>query len=203
LTSLRASQPDTAACSAALQSMLDLINTLDPRPRVATTSPTSIGPAPAPSPLLMTTANVNASSIPLEIYTDTVQNFIIGHPPGWARDATVTHGARFVLGDHVLTLAFADAKGATAAVFTKAKVAAEMVRGSVNVKLLRSKSLPSAIIMDYDFTSTTSPVFIEHGRRYYIPFANGRMAMVTVTGRADKFRNIIVQTIANSLRPVH
>ena len=109
-------------------------------------------------------------------------------------------GARFTYKTYVLTLTFADAKGATAASFTKTEVATEQSKGSTNIKLTNSKSLPGAVILSYDFPNPATPSIVMRGRRYYISFADGRMAMVTLTGQADRFRNIIAQTVANSLK---
>lgn len=42
----------------------------------------------------------------LVTYSDATQGFSIGHPGPWTQDTSVTHGVKFVGGDHSLTLEF-------------------------------------------------------------------------------------------------
>lgn len=136
----------------------------------------------------------------LVTYTDTVQGFAIGHPSSWTQDTNVTQGVKFVGGDDWMTLEFV--AGTDAMAYAQSDVAA-VTAAFYGYKQLSditaSTEVKKAIILG--FTSDgTSPVtgktFTAHNERYYMPLADGRIAVLTVFGPDNHYDREGVRDIA-------
>jgi len=139
----------------------------------------------------------------LVTYSDVTQGFAIGHPGTWTQDTTFTNGVKFIGGEDWMTLEFANpAVGTDAMTYAKSDVAAVSSQfagfkqiGTINA----STEVKNAIILGFssDGVSTvTGKNFIAHSERYYMPLADGRIAILTVYGPENHYDREGVRDIA-------
>ncbi len=124
----------------------------------------------------------------LVTYSDAAQGFAIGHPGPWTQDKSVTQGVKFVGGDSSLTLEFVTPPtGMNAATYAQNDVAAVTAAfpGFMQLSLAASTEVQNAIILGFTANGTsavTGKSFLAHDERYYMQLADGRIAILTVTG---------------------
>jgi hypothetical protein len=142
----------------------------------------------------------------LVTYSDTAQGFSIGYPGPWTQDKSVTKGVKFVGGDSSLTLEFVTpAKGTTAMAYAQSDVAAVSAAfpGFKQLNLNASTEVANAIVLGFEANGTsavTGKTFTAHDERYYIPLADGRIAIVTVTTPGNLYDREAVRDIALTLK---
>lgn len=138
----------------------------------------------------------------LVTYSDATQGFAIGHPGTWTQDPSVTKGTKFVGGDNSMTLEFVTpAKGASAMAYAQSDVAAVAAAfpGFKQLGLAPSAEVPNAIILGFEAagkSAVTGKTFSAHDERYYMPLADGRIAILTVAGPATLYDSQGVRDIA-------
>lgn len=139
-------------------------------------------------------------------YSDTAQGFAIGHPGPWTQDKSITSGVKFVGGDDSLTLAFVTpAAGTDAMTYAQNDVAAVQAAfpGFKQVNLAASTEVKDAIILGFEAdgaSAVTGKAFTAHNERYYMPLADGRLAILTVVGPDNHYDREGVRDIALSLK---
>jgi len=122
----------------------------------------------------------------LVTYSDAAQGFSIGYPNNWTQDTTFTKGVRFAGDDSSMTLEFVTPPAGTDAMaYAQNDVAAVSAAfpGFNQLSLAASTEVKNAIILGYNATGTstiTSKTFTAHDERYYMPLADGRIAILTV-----------------------
>lgn len=122
----------------------------------------------------------------LVTYLDAAQGFSIGHPNNWSQDTTFTNGVKFTGGDSSMTLEIVTPPAGTDAMsYAKNDVAAVSAAypGYNQLSLAASNEVQNAVILGYtaDGTSAiTAKPFTAHDERYYMPLADGRIAILTV-----------------------
>lgn len=139
----------------------------------------------------------------LVTYSDSTQGFAIGHPGPWTQDTTFTNGVKFVGGDDWMTLEFVTPPaGADATSYAQNDVAA-VTAAFPGFKQLgnitASTEVKNAIILGFtsDGTSAvTGKTFTAHNERYYMPLADGRIAILTVFGPENHYDREGVRDIA-------
>ena len=124
----------------------------------------------------------------LVTYADATQGFAIGHPGPWTQETAVTNGVKFMGGDASMTLEFVSpaAKG-DAMIYAQGDVAAVTAAfpGFKQVRLEPSTEVKDAIILGFEADGksiVTGKTFTAHNERYYMPLADGRIAILTVVG---------------------
>jgi hypothetical protein len=138
----------------------------------------------------------------LVTYSDAKQGFAIGHPGTWTQDQSVTNGTKFVGGDNSLTLEIVTpAKGTSAMAYAQSDVAAVAAAfpGFKQLGLAPSAEVQDAIILGFEATGTstvTGKTFTAHDERYYMPLADGRIAILTVAGPANGYDSQGIRDIA-------
>jgi hypothetical protein len=142
----------------------------------------------------------------LVTYSDAAQGFSIGYPGPWSQDKSVTTGVKFVGGDDWLTLAFVTPPAGTDAMtYAQNDVAnvSAAFPGFKQIDLKASTEVKGAVILGFtaDGTSTvTGKAFTAHDEIYYIPLADGRIAVLTVAGPENHYDREGVRDIALTLR---
>jgi hypothetical protein len=143
----------------------------------------------------------------LVTYADAAQRFSIGHPGTWTQDPTFTPGVRFVGGDDWMTLEFA-APGAGVDAMTYAQNDLASVRttfpGFQQVDLKVSTEVAHAVVLGFTSDGTsgvTGKAFTAHNERYYMPLADGRLAILTVFGPESHYDREGVRDIALTFTP--
>jgi len=122
----------------------------------------------------------------LVTYSDTAQGFSVGYPNNWTQDTRFTNGVKFAGGDSYMTLEFVTPPAGTDAMtYAQSDVAAVSAAfpGFNQLNLAPSTEVQNAIILGYNATGTstiTAKTFIAHDERYYMPLADGRIAILTV-----------------------
>jgi hypothetical protein len=175
----------------------------------ATPAPVSTG---APQPTAAPTANGSEGGneggveAALVTYADAAQGFAIGYPSPWTQDRSVTKGVRFVGGDDSMTLEFVPLPAGTDAMtFARNDVAAVSAAfpGFKQLSLAPSTEVQGAIILGFAASGTsavTGKAFTAHDERYYIPLADGRIAILTVAGPSNHYDREGVRDIALTFR---
>lgn len=138
----------------------------------------------------------------LVTYSDATQGFAIGHPGPWTQDITFTNGVKYAGGDDWMTLEFVTPPAGTdATTYAQNDVAAVTAAfpGFKQVNLEASTEVKNAIILGFtaDGTSAvTGKAFTAHNERYYMPLADGRIAILTVVGPENHYDREGVRDIA-------
>ena len=138
----------------------------------------------------------------LVTYADAAQGFAIGHPGPWTQGTSVTGGVKFVGGDDSMTLEFVTPPAsADAMTYAKNDVAAVSAAfpGFKQLNLQPSTEVKNAIILGFEANGksvVTGKGFTAHDERYYIPLADGRIAVLTVVGPANHYDREGVRDIA-------
>jgi hypothetical protein len=142
----------------------------------------------------------------LVTYTDAAQGFSTGYPGPWTRDQSVTSGVKFVGGDDSMTLEFVTPPAGTDAMtYAQNDVAAVSAAfpGFNQLSLAPSTEVEGAIILGFEasgVSAVTGRSFIAHNERYYIPLADGRLAVLTLVGPENHYDREGVRDIALTLR---
>jgi hypothetical protein len=138
----------------------------------------------------------------LVTYSDSTQGFAIGHPGPWTQDASFTNGVRFVGGDDYLTLEIVTPPaGTSATAYAQSNVAA-VSASFTNFKQLSlapSTEVKNAIILGFNAdgkSAVTGKAFTAHNEIYYMPLADGRIAVLTVVGPENHYDREGVRDIA-------
>jgi hypothetical protein len=135
-------------------------------------------------------------------YSDATQGFSIGHPGTWTQDTSVTNGVKYVGGDDLMTLEFVTpAAGTDAMTYAQNDVASVTAAfpGYKQLSMQASTEVKDAIILGFtaDSKSTvTGKTFTAHNERYYMPLADGRIAILTVVGPENHYDREGVRDIA-------
>lgn len=142
----------------------------------------------------------------LVTYADAAQGFSIGYPSPWTQDRTVTNGVRFVGADDSMTLEFvAPPAGTEALTYAQNDVSSVSASfpGFRQLSLAASSEVENAIILGFESTCTsvvTGNTFTAHNERYYMPLADGRIAILTVVGPSNHYDREGVRDIALTFR---
>ena len=138
----------------------------------------------------------------LVTYSDAAQGFAIGHPGGWTQDTAVTKGVKFVGGDDYLTLEFVTPPAGTDAItYAQNDVAAvtSAFPGFKQIDIKASTEVKNAIVFGFtadEKSAVTGKTFTAHNERYYMPLADGRIAILTVVGPENHYDREGVRDIA-------
>ena len=138
----------------------------------------------------------------LVTYSDAAQGFAIGHPGPWTQDTSVTSGVKFVGGSDSLMLEFVTPPAGTDAMsYAKSDVAAVTAAfpGFKQIDLKASTEVKNAIILGFSADATsavTGKAFTAHNERYYMPLADGRIAILTVVAPENQYDREGVRDIA-------
>jgi hypothetical protein len=141
----------------------------------------------------------------LVTYSDATQGFSIGYPGPWSQDKSVTEGVKFVGGDDWFTLAFVTPPaGIDVMTYTQNDVAnvAAAFPGFQQIDLKASTEVKGAVILGFNADGTsavTGKAFTAHDEIYYIPLADGRIAVLTVAGPESHYDREGVRDIALTL----
>ena len=136
----------------------------------------------------------------LVTYSDSTQGFAIGHPGPWTQDSSFTNGVKYVGGDDWMTLEFVAGTDAMTYAQNDVTTVSAAFPGFKQVGDIKtSTEVKNAIILGFtsDGTSTvTGKAFIAHNERYYMPLADGRIAILTVYGPENHYDREGVRDIA-------
>jgi len=138
----------------------------------------------------------------LVTYSDSTQGFAIGHPSTWSQDTTFTNGVKFVGGDDWMTLEFVTpSAGIDAMTYAQNDVAAVTAAflGFKQIDIKASTEVKNAVILGFTAdgkSSVTGKTFTAHNERYYMPLADGRIAILTVVGPENHYDREGVRDIA-------
>lgn len=138
----------------------------------------------------------------LVTYSDSAQGFAIGHPSTWSQDTAFTNGVKFVGGDDWMTLEFVTpAPGTDAMTYAQNDVAAVSAAfpGFQQLDLKASTEVKGAVILGFTAdgkSAVTGKTFTAHNERYYMPLADGRIAVLTVVGPESHYDREGVRDIA-------
>jgi hypothetical protein len=138
----------------------------------------------------------------LVTYSDSIQGFAIGHPGPWTQDPSLTNGVKFVGGDDYMTLEFVTPPAGTDAMaYAKSDVLAVSAAFSSfkQISLAPSTEVKDAIILGFSAdgkSAVTGKAFTAHNERYYLPLADGRIAVLTVVGPENQYDREGVRDIA-------
>lgn len=142
----------------------------------------------------------------LVTYSDAAQGFSIGYPGPWSQDKSVTEGVKFAGGDDWFTLSFVTPPAGTDVMTYAQKDVANVSAsfpGFKQIDLKASTEVKNAVILGFtaDGTSTvTGKAFTAHDEIYYIPLADGRIAVLTVAGPENHYDREGVRDIALTLK---
>lgn len=138
----------------------------------------------------------------LVTYSDSAQGFAIGHPGTWTQDTSFTNGMKFVGGDDYMTVEFVTpSAGTDAMTYAQSDVPAvtAMFSGFKQIDLKASTEVKNAIILGFTAdgkSAVTGKTFTAHNERYYMPLADGRIAILTVVGPENHYDSEGVRDIA-------
>ena len=138
----------------------------------------------------------------LVTYSDSAQGFAIGYPGPWTQDTSVTSGVKFVGGDDSMTLEFVTpTAGTDTMTYAQNDVAAVQAAfsGFKQLSLAASTEVQNAIILGFEAngkSAVTGKEFTAHNERYYMPLADGRIAVLTVVGPSNHYDREGVRDIA-------
>lgn len=135
----------------------------------------------------------------LVTYSDSAQGFAIGHPGTWTQDTAFTNGMKFVGGDDYMTVEFVT--GTDAMTYAQSDVAAVTAAfpGFKQIDLKASTEVNGAIILGFTAdgkSAVTGKTFTAHNERYYMPLADGRIAILTVVSPDNHYDREGVRDIA-------
>lgn len=143
---------------------------------------------------------------PLVTYTDPAQGFSIGYPSPWTQDKSVTAGVKFVGGDDSMRLEFVTPPTGTDAMsYAQQDVAAvqSAFPGFKQLNLEPSTEVKGAIILGFEAegqSAVTGKAFTAHNERYYLPLADGRLAILSVLSSENTYDREGVRDIALTLK---
>jgi len=149
---------------------------------------------------------VGGAEAALVTYADAAQGFSIGYPGPWTQDKSVTKGVKFIGGDDALTLEFVTpTAGTDVGTYAKQDVAAVQAAfpSFKQLSLDASTEVKNAIVLGFTANGTsvvTGKSFTAHDERYYIGLADGRIAVLTVTGPDSHYDREGVRDIALTLK---
>ena len=138
----------------------------------------------------------------LVTYSDSTQGFAIGYPSPWTQDTSVTEGVKFVGGDDYFTLEFVTPPAGTDAMtYAQSDIAAVTAAfsGYKQIDLKASTEVKDAVILGFSAdgkSAVTGKTFTAHNERYYMPLADGRIAILTVVGPENHYDSEGVRDIA-------
>lgn len=135
----------------------------------------------------------------LVTYSDSAQGFAIGHPGPWTQDATFTNGVKFVGGDDWMTLEFVTGTDAMTYAQNDAAAVTAAFPGFKQIDIKASTEVKNAIIFGFyadGKSGVTGKTFTAHNERYYMPLADGRIAILTVVGPENHYDSEGVRDIA-------
>jgi len=138
----------------------------------------------------------------LVTYSDLAQGFAIGYPSTWTQDTSFTNGMKFVGGDDYMTMEFVTPPaGTNAMTYAQSDIAAVNAAfpGFKQIDLKASTEVKDAIILGFNAdgkSSVTGKTFTAHNERYYMPLADGRIAILTVVGPENHYDREGVRDIA-------
>jgi len=138
----------------------------------------------------------------LVTYSDSTQGFAIGHPGTWTQDTSFTNGMKFVGGDDWMTLEFVTpSAGMDAMTYAQNDVTAVTAAfpGFKEIDIHASTEVKDAIILGFNAdgkSAVTGKTFIAHNERYYMPLADGRIAILTVVSPENHYDSEGVRDIA-------
>jgi len=136
----------------------------------------------------------------LVTHSDSAQGFAIGHPDPWTQDTSFTNGVKYVGGDDWMTLEFVTGTDAMAYAQNDVSVVSAAFPGFKQLGDIKaSTEVKNAIILGFtsDGTSAvTGKAFTAHNERYYMPLADGRIAILTVYGPENHYDREGVRDIA-------
>jgi hypothetical protein len=142
----------------------------------------------------------------LVTYSDAAQGFSIGYPGPWTQDTSVTSDVKFVGGDSSLTLDFVTPPAGTDAMtYAQGDVTrvSAAFPGFKQLSLAPSTEVKNAIILGFEASGTsavTGKAFTAHNEIYYMPLADGRLAILTVAGPDNHYDREGVRDIALTLK---
>jgi hypothetical protein len=145
----------------------------------------------------------------LVTYTDVAQGFSIGYPQPWTRDPSVTSGVKFVGGDDYMTLEFVTPPSGTDAMTYAQSDAANLsktFKGYKQVGLAASAEVKNAIVLGFEASgksTITGKDYTARGDRYYMPLADGRIAVLTELGPSNHYDSQGVRDIALTFKLTH
>lgn len=158
--------------------------------------------AKAPAPPAGENAGEGGVEAALVTYSDSRQGFAIDHPGSWTQDATFSHGVKFVGGDDYLSVEFVTPSAGTDAItYAQSEVAAVTAAfpGYKQIDLKASTEVKDAIILGFHAegkSAVTGKAFTAHNEIYYIPLADGRIAVLTVVGPENHYDREGIRDIA-------
>jgi hypothetical protein len=139
----------------------------------------------------------------LVTYSDSAQGFAIGHPGPWTQDTSFTNGVKFVGGDDWMTLEFVTPPAGTDAMTYAKNDVAAVAAAFPGFKQLgdvtTSTEVKNAVILGFTSegkSAVTGKTFTAHNERYYMPLADGRIAVLTVFGPENHYDREGVRDIA-------
>lgn len=138
----------------------------------------------------------------LVTYSDSAKGFAIGHPGTWTQDTSFTNGMKFVGGDDWMTLEFVTPPAGTDAMtYAQNDVAAVTAAfsGFKQIDLKASTEVKDAIILGFNAdgkSAVTGKTFTAHNERYYMPLADGRIAILAVVRPENHYDSEGVRDIA-------
>ena len=138
----------------------------------------------------------------LVTYTDAAQHFSIGHPGPWTQDPALKAGVQFNGGDDRMRVEFVQPPaGVDPMGYAQNDLAslATAFPGFKQVGLAASTEVDKAIVLGFDASGTsavTGKAFAARGDRYYMPLPDGRIAVLTVLGPANRYDREGVRDIA-------
>ena len=153
-----------------------------------------------------TNGEAGGTEAALVTYADAAHGFSIGYPGPWTQDKSVTTGVKFVGGDDAMTLEFVTPPtGSDVGTYAKQDVAAVQAAfpGFKQLSLNASTEVKNASVLGWTANGTsavTGKAFTAHDERYYIGLADGRIAVLTVTGPDSHYDREGVRDIALTLK---
>jgi hypothetical protein len=138
----------------------------------------------------------------LVTYSDSTQGFAIGHPGPWTQDVSFTNGVKFVGGDDYMTLELVTPPAGTDAMTYAQSDVSAVSAAFPNFKQLSlapSTEVKNAIILGFTAdgkSAVTGKTFTAYNEIYYMPLADGRIAVLTVVGPESHYDQQGVRDIA-------
>lgn len=138
----------------------------------------------------------------LVTFSDSAQGFAIGHPSTWSQDAAFTNGVKFVGGDAWMTLEFIRPASRTDAMTfaqNDGQALSAAFPGFKQIDLKASTEVKDAVVLGFTadgVSGVTGKTYAAHDERYYMPLADGRIAILTVAGPENQYDREGVRDIA-------
>lgn len=176
-------------------------------PQPAATNNQSPAPTPTNSaPPVLENGGEAGVEAAMVTYSDSTQGFSIGHPSSWSQDKSLTSGVKFTGGDDHMTLEFVTPPaGSDVMTYAKNDVAPVTAAfpGFTQLSLAPSTEVAGAVILGFNASGTsavTGKAFTAHNERYYIPLADGRIAVLTMVGPDNHYDREGMRDIALTLK---